>query len=630
MAEHSLMNYFEQITPDFCLLFLNLLFCFQMIKSFRSLRGALVSFLSLRDVTVIFILTLPVVLMLQLRIGNSILITLISVYLFVLWLDAALFVQYKIEINTQSIFWFFTGSKGLIKGIPHLVDVFKQFPPALFLPAIFPMYFLSPVGFALLIFASIVTLILTKRNVSKLLLLVLGLINILVYIYQPNGKFSNAIFLSVVVFILVMNLFKKYTSAKTAFFSSPLSVINLFRKNTLVYKPQDNVNLNDELKSFINAEKIKQIKTNEFASLQGANIILITLESLGTYIEPYSDAVPSMLSKRFRQNRWFSKSHFCLCPNTTVSTNQIYTGAYSNNPYNREDSIFEGDSPEHINTLKNAGYKTFFLDSADTNLYDYRKLLKRIGFDKVWGTDDLIGDKEMADYRLLNMIEPLVQEIDNSPFFLHIINDQTHMPYKVVKKEQFNRHKGNSNKSVYLNAIEEVDSILERFLTEFGEKIDLSNTLIVFTGDHGESFGEYGYSFHSNSVVKEQIQVPFMMTHPKLTDKNIEHSCHFDLFPTFFDLLGIDYNYACLGSPLALTNRAKQYFFHSATLKGNSPANFGVLIDDEFFWIDQLSSQNHIFNFETSFPKRKPNFDNIRALTIEALSKRKLATFGKN
>jgi arylsulfatase A-like enzyme len=87
------------------------------------------------------------------------------------------------------------------------------------------------------------------------------------------------------------------------------------------------------------------------------------------------------------------------------------------------------------------------------------------------------------------------------------------------------------------------------------------------------------------------MQVPFMLYHSNLKPKQIEHSCHFDLFPTFFDLLGIECQYATHGRSLAHDDRAFAYFFHSATLKGNSPANFGFLHDDKMVWMDRLFNQ---------------------------------------
>ena len=90
-----------------------------------------------------------------------------------------------------------------------------------------------------------------------------------------------------------------------------------------------------------------------------------------------------------------------------------------------------------------------------------------------------------------------------------------------------------------------------------------------------------------------------MLNHRLLNSREIEHSCHFDIFPTFFDLLGIDYNYSCFGSSIALSDRKNNYFFHSATLQGNTPANFSLLIDDTIYWVDRLFKRTCEYNKDT-------------------------------
>jgi phosphoglycerol transferase MdoB-like AlkP superfamily enzyme len=81
------------------------------------------------------------------------------------------------------------------------------------------------------------------------------------------------------------------------------------------------------------------------------------------------------------------------------------------------------------------------------------------------------------------------------------------------------------------------------------------------------------------------------MTHPALDNRMLPHSCHFDIFPTIFDLLGVTPNYPYFGQTMGLEDKEKAYFFHSATLKGNTPANFCSLIDDHMYWNDRLFSQ---------------------------------------
>lgn len=545
-------------------------FLLKLTKTLRSKRGALSMGINLDDLLVITVFSLAFSLV-------SYVFSAWVIYLFaavgllyglLIWLDALLFIQYRIEINRQTIAWFLTGTKGLSKGLPHLLAGISKYPLALLVP-----------------FVWLMVIILQSRGVSAYWMAHYG--------PEYGALVCSIAMLSIIFMLFILVVMRHLFHSQHHFLSSPTLLLNLFADDT--FELTDGVAIKKEHQQFVKPSPTVPKTSKLFGQLSGANIILITVESLGAYVEPYvQGAARSRIAERLQNSSWLSKQHFCLCPNTTVSTNQMYSGAYSNNPYNKQDSLFPGREPQHIQLLRREGYKTLFLDSADIQLYDYHKLLKRIGFDKVWGTADMPAHGREADYRLLNMVDVVAKEVEDSPFFLHIINDQTHMPYQVIDKQRFNRHGFADSKSTYLNAFEEVDFILDTFLAQLAEKVDLSNTVLVFTGDHGESFGEYGYSFHSNSVIKPQMHVPFMLHHPKLAAKIIEHSCHFDLFPTFFDLLGIECPYETLGQSLSHDDREFAYFFHSATLKGNGPANFGFMQDGDMIWMDRLFNQVNI------------------------------------
>jgi uncharacterized membrane protein len=590
-------------------------------KVIRGKRGALTNKVNLDDLLIL--MAVGAVTSIFVFVGNTFLTfsaaCLLGLYGVLVWLDAILFVQYRIEINRQTIAWFFTGTNGLGKGIPHLLALFKQYPiaaliPLVWLGGVWAAYSLGNIQhfeslyniakFALCsIMLSVLCVYFPRVNVygvSATLLCMLSFLSVAVP--ATTGSVSQAViwfaavaFILVSALLLLLTLLRKLFNNQHEFLTSPTLLSNILAVDNFV--ADDGVILNTQHEDFVKPAAKSQSKSEYFGTCAGANVILITVESLGAYISPYiTDGARSRLSEKLASKSWFSKQHFCLCPNTTVSTNQIYTGAYSNNPYNKLDSLFPGQEPKHIKALKQEGYKTLFLDSANINLFDYKKLLKRIGFDRVWGTEDIPEHGLKADYRLWNMVDVIAKEVADSPFYLHLINDQTHMPYEVVDKQRFSNHKGASQKSLYLNALEEVDYILDVFLQKLAEKIDLSNTILVFTGDHGESFGEFGYSFHSNSVIMPQMQVPFMLHHPKLSPRQINHSCHFDLFPTFFDLLGIDFQHKCIGNSIGIEDRRFAYFFHSATLKGNTPANFGSLYDGEMFWVDRLFNQVNVLH----------------------------------
>ena len=573
-------------------------------KQLRAKRGALSKAASLADINWLLLVSVGHVALCQLSAITAIVSTaLLSLYAVLIWLDAMLFVQYRIEVNRETIMWFFKGTKGLMKGVPHLLDVLTRFKPAVLIPfmaiacfsAITMQMWAVTACLAGILWLLCGGFIETGAKSRMLWACVGGLLVSLPLIPGiPVGAFE-AIMLAVILLVLALNGYATVAKAKAEFFTTPSLLPNILLSDN--FTAPDTAD-GEPLRPFVPAIKPTP-KSDLFGHCKGANVILITMESLGCYVQPYDNApVQSSLVKRFNANRWLSSQHFSLCPNTTVSTNQMYTGLYSNNPYNKADSAYYGGEPRYIKALQQAGYHTLFLDSANTGLYDYWKLLERIGFDQVWGTDDIPANGLTADYRLWNMVDEVARQVSDKPFFLHLINDQTHMPYEVVDKQRFNRHGGSSQKALYLNAVEEVDYIIDEFLNRLAEKVDLSDTLVVFTGDHGESFGEYGYSFHSNSVIPEQTQVPFMLTHPKLESKTISHSSHFDLFPTFLDLLGINHDIAGHGQSLALDDRDKCYFFHSATLKGNTPANFSLLHENDLYWFDRLFNQIYQFKFE--------------------------------
>ena len=573
-------------------------------KALRAKRGALSKTPSLEDLNWLSGVAMIQAAALWLHPYAAVLTTTVfCVFGLLIWLDALLFVQYRIEVNRETIMWFFKGTKGLLKGAPHLFEVLSKFRPAILIPLFTVLVFILSVfasGWVSLLFAAIILLVCVLA-VNDNRWLTAGLIATLILLTIIAWQASTGDFLPAtqagsmcVIIIGALNLYKLVVRPGSAFFTTPSLLPNILSSDdfTLTARADE-----EQVQRFMTRPGLIQPSPLS-GTCQGASIILITMESLGCYIHPYSNGViESRLAKRFGDNRWFSRRHYSLCPNTTVSTNQMYTGGYSNNPYNKDDSAYYGGEPQYINRLKQAGYTTLFLDSANTGLYDYWKLLKRIGFDHIWGTADLPSNGLTADYRLWNMVDEVADKVGIKPFFLHLINDQTHMPYEVVDTQRFNRHKGNSQKALYLNAVEEADFIIDEFLTRLSEKLDLSNTILVFTGDHGESFGEYGYSFHSNSVIPEQTQVPFMLMHPALSAKDIEHSSHFDLFPTFFDLLGIACDTPGYGQSLGLDSRPLQYFFHSATLKGNTPANFSFMQNNELYWFDRLFNQVYRFCF---------------------------------
>ena len=596
-------------------LFVSSLFLWSSIKAVRGLRGALSQKLCAQDTAVLAALVPLVILVHALNTDVVTVAVQVALFLygFLLWLDAVLFVQFRIEVNPQTIRWFFSGSDGVFKGVPHLLKILEIAPVACLIPLCWLICIAQlsgdhPADFAwptsvLLCAAVAATCKWRLRASAKFLILFSAVGAVCWVLFYFNFKLSSSEITRVIwvpALIALMGFFLlcgNFFSAREEFWTTPTLVTKVFASDELMVNPSTAPG--KEHKNHIWPKNRGQVSTEYTGKCRGANVLLITVESLGCYDETYSpDNQKRSYLSPFLDNAWTSRRHFCLCPNTTVATNQLYTGFYSNNPYNREDSLFPGVAPTHIEHLKKNGYRTLFLDTADIDLFNYKRLLERIGFDKIWGSNDLSDKSLKADYRLLEMVDTIADEVKEDPFFLHIINDQTHLPYTVVESEKFNRYQGKSDWERYLNAFEEVDYILSCFLDQLSRKVDMENTIVIVTGDHGESFGDFGYHFHSNSVIFSQLLVPFYLWHANLPKVSIKHSSHFDVFPTLFDLLGVSFDYPTLGASMAAENRDLAYFVHSATLKGNTPANFGFVNDDGLLWIDRLFNRVSRLDFD--------------------------------
>ncbi len=94
----------------------------------------------------------------------------------------------------------------------------------------------------------------------------------------------------------------------------------------------------------------------------------------------------------------------------------------------------------------------------------------------------------------------------------------------------------------YDNAIRWTDSLLGHLFRALDE-VDLRRrTLIVFSADHGEAFGEHDGEGHARNVYGEVTQTPLILGFPFRLEPGIvveARSENVDLWPTVLDLLGL-------------------------------------------------------------------------------------------
>lgn len=161
------------------------------------------------------------------------------------------------------------------------------------------------------------------------------------------------------------------------------------------------------------------------------------------------------------------------------------------------------------------------------------------------------------------------------PWFLFVHYFDPHEPYDL--KERIEIPENPARKDLprgyahrqrladYDNEIAFADRELGRLLSHLRAKGALENTLVVFTADHGQSFGDNGYGgpegAHGRKVYQSQVAVPLIFALPgripagSVNDLPVSHV---DLVPTIIELLGVPVARVPAGLPGASLARVAQ------------------------------------------------------------------------
>lgn len=86
-----------------------------------------------------------------------------------------------------------------------------------------------------------------------------------------------------------------------------------------------------------------------------------------------------------------------------------------------------------------------------------------------------------------------------------------------------------------------MDSQLGRLFSFLEANQFFEETIIILTGDHGESLGDHGESTHGYFAYNSTLWVPLIITAPGIkSGRNNDYVFHIDLFPTVCELISAD------------------------------------------------------------------------------------------
>jgi len=219
--------------------------------------------------------------------------------------------------------------------------------------------------------------------------------------------------------------------------------------------------------------------------------------------------------------------------NILLGTTPLYHGVHENSNFIVHEEFLT--LSEH---LKSYGYST----GAFVGAYplDSRFGLAQ-GFD-IYDDDYGRGHKIQSAFYVRRRAEVVVDKalewlkIQKSPWFLWIHCFDPHDPYEPPEpfKTQYEKH-------LYNGEVAYVDFVLRKLFDHLETKELFQKTLIIFTGDHGESLGQHGEMTHGYFAYNTTIWIPLIISIPGVARGYVDqYVSHTDIFPTACDLLHME------------------------------------------------------------------------------------------
>lgn len=299
-------------------------------------------------------------------------------------------------------------------------------------------------------------------------------------------------------------------------------------------------------------------------------VVLITIDALrrdrlGCY--GYEGRPTSPNLDAFAKHAVVFDEAFAPAPWTIPSLGAIFTnhhpfqiGAYTN---------LSGISPDFVtlpeifqrNGFATAAFNTHALLINDTSGF-------RRGFDETFPTKADLADDDMHKMPFAHTEPALMAWLDQHAgdrFFLWVHDMDTHQPLT-----EGNTYLDDPAWSKYDAEVRWVDEAFGRIMRKLQALEIWDDSLIIFTADHGEAFGEHGIMGHQDCMYDEVLRIPLLIQYPGLEGgrRVREPVLSLDLFSTILELADLPPQGGVGESLVPLLDgrrhqRLNPYLFHS-------------------------------------------------------------------
>jgi arylsulfatase A-like enzyme len=256
------------------------------------------------------------------------------------------------------------------------------------------------------------------------------------------------------------------------------------------------------------------------------NILLITVDTLRAdhlsgygYERPTSPNIDRLMNGGVR----FTKAR-TVVPLTCPALSSMFTTAYPHVHGSTRNGIpIRAGMSSFPKLLAHNGYATaafvsnWALQDRLCGLAEHFEQWEEVLVRRQWVFSKREADARDVTTEAVAWLEGYVDEPGAGPFLLWVHYMDPHSPY-VLKREFLEQLGIGDTKGFfslhnrYDTEIAYVDHNIGRLLERAGELLDLRNTLILFTSDHGESLGDHGYWGHGKHVYENGLQIPLSVT----------------------------------------------------------------------------------------------------------------------
>jgi arylsulfatase A-like enzyme len=361
--------------------------------------------------------------------------------------------------------------------------------------------------------------------------------------------------------------------------------------------------------------------------------------------------------------------HFTRAYSQATHTDYATTALYS--------SLFPLRTPRHVyfhsndpwpktlfhDVLKSAGYATAIISSQNERWDGLDNFLITPGLDLLYDSErcdkpargelifDNLPDSQTVDKAIAWIAE---QDAHNTPFFLGLNLQTSHFPYKlppdarkIFQPSTINFSPGYFSypiekvevvRNAYYNALHECDRQIGRLVEALRRDGQLSRTIIIVSGDHGEAFYEHNYITHAREPIEPVIRTACVVHAPGMIAPHVDGYPVelIDLLPTVLGLLGLPPHPNFQGIDVLARNRPppaqRLLFFQVENPMARSDA---VLWMGRWKYLhDRRLGRASLFDVETDpgenddLSTRQPELTQSLRHVLETWRRRQLAYYG--